>query len=104
MLFEKIEQLCRDNGTNITSLCREITGSTGNLPTWKKDNFRVDAIAEICIKFNVSADYLLGLTDSPMPLNTLSSEDMEALENGRKIKNLPDRDRKIIEAILESKI
>ncbi|MDR0571088.1 MAG: hypothetical protein LBG71_07730 [Clostridiales Family XIII bacterium] len=61
MLYEKIERLCKENGTTITALCKEITGSTGNLSTWKKDRFWANALANICIKFNVSADDLLGI-------------------------------------------
>lgn len=58
-MFERIENLCKNHNTTITALCKEITGSSGNLPTWKKENFKNDSIAKICIKFNVSADYLI---------------------------------------------
>ena len=63
MLFEKISQLCDEQGLSVTTLCKELTGSSGNLPTWKKDNIRPETVTQICTYFNVSADYLLGLTN-----------------------------------------
>ena len=59
MVFEKVQQLCNENKISISALCREITGSVGNIPTWKKDNFRADALKHIAEKFGVSVDYLL---------------------------------------------
>jgi len=44
-----------------------VTGSSGNLPTWKKGNIRSDYLTKISEIFNVSTDYLLGRTDSPTP-------------------------------------
>jgi len=61
MIYEKIDELCKKNGTNITTLCKEITNSGGNLSTWKKDNIKPMWLIPICKKFKVSSDYLLGL-------------------------------------------
>lgn len=58
-MYERVKNLCNENEITITALCLEITGSSGNLTTWKKNNFKADSIAKICIKFGVSADYLL---------------------------------------------
>ncbi len=59
MIFERIEKLCKQNGTTITALCKEITGSSGNLSTWKKDNIKPIWLISICKKFKVSADFIL---------------------------------------------
>ena len=59
MLFERIQELCKRNATTPTALCLEITGSSGNLPTWKKGNIRNDYLISIAKHFNVSTDYLL---------------------------------------------
>lgn len=61
MIYDIVSKLAKDNGTSVTSLCRELMGSTGSLPTWKKDVFRADIIVQLCKRFNVSADVLLGL-------------------------------------------
>lgn len=69
MIIEKLNELCIQNGISLTNLCKEITGSSGNLPTWKKDKIRPDWLRAICIKFNISSDYLLEL---PHELNNLN--------------------------------
>lgn len=58
-----IKNLCLENGTNVTTLCKQITGSSGNLPTWNKGNIRNDYLVKIADYFNVSTDYLLGKTE-----------------------------------------
>lgn len=76
-MFERIENLCKNHNTTITALCKEITGSSGNLPTWKKENFKNDSISKICIKFNVSADYLIFGKENQ---NNLSPDQQELLD------------------------
>lgn len=74
MIIEKLETLCAQNGTTLTALCKEITGSSGNLPTWKKDKIRPDWLREICLKFNISSDYLLDLPNLNSKSNLTQDE------------------------------
>ena len=39
-MYELIKSLCIKNGISITYLCEHVTGSKGNLQTWKKDNIK----------------------------------------------------------------
>lgn len=55
----------KDNGISITKLCLDITGSKGNLPTWKKGNINPVSLLKIADYFNVTVDYLLGRTNYP---------------------------------------
>ena len=64
MIIEAIQNLCKSNGTTLTALCKEITGSSGNLPTWKKDKIRLDYLIQIADYFGVTPDYLLGYTNN----------------------------------------
>lgn len=90
MIFDRIEELCKRNNTTVTALCIEITGSSGNLPTWKKDNIKASSLKAICQKFNISSDYLLGLVSTDYLLlgkepeqniiPALSKDDLELLE------------------------
>ena len=64
-MFERIRTLCIENGITVTELCKQVTGSSGNLPTWKKGNIKADSICKIADFFQVSTDYLLGRTDEP---------------------------------------
>lgn len=58
-IFDTVQCLSSFYGIPITTLCVEITGSKGNLATWKKDNFRAEHIVAISKKFNVSTDFIL---------------------------------------------
>lgn len=87
MIIEKLEILCKEKGTNLTTLCKEITGSSGNLPTWKKDKIRPEWLRQICLKFNISSDYLLDLPDSNNIINfELSKEEQNVLIRFNRLK------------------
>lgn len=79
MIIEKINALCIQNGTNLTALCKEITGSSGNLPTWKKDRIRPEWLRQICLKFNISSDYLLELQNEATTHADLSIYEQDVL-------------------------
>ena len=64
-MYELLEKLCKDSGISITKLCLDITGSKGNLPTWKKGNINPVSLLKIADYFNVTVDYLLGRTNYP---------------------------------------
>lgn len=72
--YERIKQLCDENGTSISKLCIDITGSSGNTSTWKKGNIRNDYLIKIAERFNVTTDYLLGKSDSPHPSTNSDDE------------------------------
>lgn len=81
-ICERIENLCVNEGISITQLCEEVTGSRGNLSTWRKGNVRNDYLIKIAKRFNVSTDYLLGETDKPLPIASegLTSEEIEYIK------------------------
>jgi len=62
-MYETLLNLCKERGITITNLCIEITGSPGNLSTWKRGNIKADVICKIADYFHISTDYLLGRTD-----------------------------------------
>lgn len=64
-MYERIERLCKEKGISPTNLCVQVTGSRGNLPTWKKGNINPVSLVKIADYFGVSTDYLLGRTDNP---------------------------------------
>lgn len=78
-MIDRLEELCIKNGISLTALCKEITGSSGNLPTWKKNRIRSDWLQAICIKFNISSDYLLGLSSDVNLKVSLSKEEQDVL-------------------------
>lgn len=73
-MYERIECLCKENNTTVTRLCLEITGSKGNLPTWKKGNINPISLMKIADYFNCSVDYLLGRTEKSSPSELTENE------------------------------
>lgn len=58
-MYERLKEACKQKGTTVTVLCIEVTGSSGNLPTWKKGYMRSDYLLKCAEILNVSTDYLL---------------------------------------------
>lgn len=76
-LYERLKKICRENNITPTVLCTKVTGSPGNLATWKKGNIRTDYLIKIADYFKISVDYLLGrdaddLTNSISEVSTVS--------------------------------
>lgn len=72
-MYEKLLELCQSKNISITNLCLNITGSRGNLSTWKKGNINPISLVKIADYFNVSVDYLLGRTKEPQRIQINSS-------------------------------
>ena len=68
-MYEIIKAKCETKGIHITNLCKEITGSSGNIPTWKKGNIKAEYLKKIAQRLDVSADYLLGLSETPQSID-----------------------------------
>ena len=64
-MYQKLQKLCKQKNTNITKLCEQVTGSSGNLTTWKKGYMRSDYLAKAADILGVSTDYLLDRTIEP---------------------------------------
>ena len=67
-LYEKIEALCRQHGTNVTRMCREAGISRAPLSDLKMGRSRTLAaatLAKIAAHFGVTVDFLLGQEEAP---------------------------------------
>ena len=102
-MYERIQKLCEQNGTTITKLCILITGSSGNLNTWKKGYMRTDYLKNVANYFGVTTDYLITGKEKSSSGN-LTNDEQELLNVFRR---LSDRQKlKLIgraEAYLETK-
>lgn len=93
-MYEIIKTLCQQHGTNITALCELVTGSSGNLATWKKGYMRSDYLNSVAVYFNVSTDYLLGREQPTANSNIqLTDEELRMLSAFRKLSH----DAKLVE-------
>lgn len=80
MFYERLSQLCRLHGTNITEVAVTELHVTSAAPSaWKKGATpRADVVARAAQHFGVSADYLLGLTDVPLTICRTADTTTEA--------------------------
>ena len=69
-LYERIDQLCKERGINITTMCKESGASRGSLTDLKsgrKQGLSVDTLTKIAAYFGVSVDYLTGQENNKKP-------------------------------------
>ena len=62
-IYERIEELCKQKGINITFMCNECDikrASLSDYKTGKKKSLSVETLAKIANYFDVSVDYLYG--------------------------------------------
>ncbi len=67
-LYNRIDQLCKENGVNITIMCKESGASRGSLTDLKsgrKQTLSSKTLQKIADYFSVSVDYLLGNVSDP---------------------------------------
>ena len=67
-MYERIEQLCREAGVNVTTMCREAGVPRSALSDYKAGRIKslaADKLAKIAGYFNVSVDHLLGKEEKP---------------------------------------
>ena len=68
MYFFRISKLCKQYGTNITTVESACGFSQNSIKKWEKASPTAARVVLVARHFNVSADYLLCLTDEPKPL------------------------------------
>jgi len=94
-ITERVKDLCKNNGTNITALCVEVTGNSGNLSTWNKGNIRNDYLIKISEKFNISTDWILkGETDCSNPA-------LHLITNGKENYKMNEKARESLKSLNE---
>lgn len=75
-MYKVLNELCEFHKVPITSLCKLITGSSGNLATWKKDYMRSDYLAAVADYFSCSTDYILERTNNPTVAPNIDTTDI----------------------------
>ena len=81
MFYERFIQLCTENSEKPTSVLKEIGVSSGNLNNWKNGtSVKSDILMQLSEHFNVSIDYLLGMTNDSGNAQSLSQNEQELLD------------------------
>lgn len=78
-MYERIQELCKQKGMKITALCIAVTGSPGNLATWKKGYMRSDYILKVSQILGCSIEYLL-IGEEPAT-STLAADVQQLISN-----------------------
>ena len=67
-LYKRIEELCKENHVNITTMCKDSGASRASLTDLKmgrKQSLSADTLNKIARYFSVSVDYLIGNVSEP---------------------------------------
>lgn len=64
MFYNRLKELCKNKGTSVTAMSKELGLSSGNVTNWKNGRLPKTAIMiQIANYLNVSVDYLMGETE-----------------------------------------
>ena len=89
-LYNRIEELCKENNESITTMCKKSGASRASLSDLKvgrKQSLSAETLSKIAMHFGVSVDYLLGKEKKETPL---INGDEELTEYVEMLKNRPE--------------
>lgn len=95
ILYLRVEELCATNEISITRLEKECGFSNATIKKWKDISIPgIDKVQKIAKYFNVSTDYLLGISDIPTPADELLGDnDIITLQRAKSKMSSVDRER-----------
>lgn len=64
-LYERVEVLAKKQGLSVFDLSDRLNLSRNAIYSWKKSSPKAETLAKVAEYFDVTTDYLLGLTDDP---------------------------------------
>lgn len=70
-LLKRIQELCKEKGLSVPQLEQALGFGRGALYKWEKSSPSTDKLRRVADYFGVSLDYLMCLTDEPLPLREL---------------------------------
>ena len=69
--YDNLSELCKINGITVSGLLAELKMSASNKQKWQNGaTVNSSVLMKIADYFNVSVDYLVGLSDIPTPANS----------------------------------
>lgn len=98
---EKIKQLCKENGTSIKKIEKELGIGNGVIARWSKSNPNYDRLSKVANYFNVSVEYLTGTEEKPATNegSGLSEEERKFIEWYRS--QASEKDKALVRMIVE---
>ena len=103
-MYERFQELLRLKHSTVAQLCRDTGLNESSLSNWKKRNkgINTETLVTICKYYNVSTDWLLGLSDSMTEYMPLYYIDNETAVKAQEIFDNPDL-RSLFDAAQNSK-
>lgn len=95
VLYARIIELCDQHEITITRLEKECGFSNATIKKWKDTSTPgIDKVQRIARYFDVSTDYLLGITNIPTPVEEiLGDNDIVTLQRAKSKMSPVDRER-----------
>ena len=95
ILYKRIHSLCKSRNITITKMCEDIGISTSLVRKWKNSSSpSIDKVKSIAEYFNVSSDYLIGLSDVEENSDKLMcDDDFISLQRARNKMSDEDKER-----------
>lgn len=75
-IVDRIKDLCQSQGTNMTTLERDLNIGKGVIRNWDKRSPNSDNIQKVADYFHVTTDYLLGREEKVLELNARNKRDI----------------------------
>ena len=91
-MYNRIEELCRRSGTNITAMCRQLQISRSSLSVLKAGRTKAlsaQYTAKICRYFQVPVEYLL-VKDDPAPFTNGDPAERQLRKSMELLHNRPE--------------
>ena len=102
-MYERIEELCKQKGVNISRMCKDAGVSRGNFTDLKYNRtteLSTKTLSKLSLYFGVSMDYLLGNEKNPATENDseISKEKSDLI---KKVMRMSDEDLEKLNLLLQ---
>ena len=100
-LYNRIEDLCKENNESITTMCKESGASRASLSDLKvgrKQSLSAETLSKIAVHFGVSVDYLLGKENKKAPTENGERDILDEVDIGfyQGFKELDEADKEVL--------
>lgn len=100
-LYEKIKELARLRKISIRQLEETLGFGNGVINRWRNNTPGVDKVKSVAEYFNVSLDYLLGLTDNPDSVTKSDSSMAKQVMMRMDTEGLSEKEKNELESEME---
>ena len=93
VIVDKIIKLCNENKVSITYLEIQLGLGRGSIRQWEQRHPRAEAIGRVANFFDISADWLIGTSDTRYRIEDMFEGEIIAIQRARNTLGLNDQPR-----------